>query len=55
MSDTGGPLTKFATLPERCWPYGFDFAVEAERAVCYSIAVYPDIWMLQPPGSGAKK
>jgi hypothetical protein len=55
MADTGGALTKFATLTERCWPYGFDFAVEAKRAVCYSTEVYPDIWMLQPPGSRGKK
>jgi Tol biopolymer transport system component/tRNA A-37 threonylcarbamoyl transferase component Bud32 len=55
ISDSGGALTKFAALSERCWPYGFDFAVESKRAVCYSSDVYPDIWLLErPDGLGRK-
>ncbi|MFI5246278.1 MAG: hypothetical protein ACHQQR_13675, partial [Gemmatimonadales bacterium] len=55
MPETGGTPVKFATVPGRCWPYGTDLAVEAKRAVCYSTDVYPDIWMLEPPGAVAKK
>jgi tRNA A-37 threonylcarbamoyl transferase component Bud32 len=55
ISDAGGALTKFATLSERCWPYGFDFAVESKRAVCYSTDVYPDIWLLDQAGGAARR